>query len=140
MGGSGVLLVLLSFLKWFGIEAKVAGFGTFATYSENAWGSIFSLLGVLLALVIVVVLALQKFSTVKLPELPMPLTQAYLVGSVAVAALILLQFLIGGSKDGFDLDRKIGLYLGSLAAIGMAVGGFLQSKEPSTSSGPTTTF
>ena len=99
MGGAGVLLFIVSFLKWFGLDFKIAGV-TAASYSENAYGSFFSLIGVLLALVIVVVLILQKFTTVKLPDLPISWNQAYFFASIAVAALIVLQLLIGGSKSG----------------------------------------
>lgn len=139
MGGAGVLLFIVSFLKWFGLDFKIAGV-TAASYSENAYGSFFSLIGVLLALVIVVVLILQKFTTVKLPDLPISWNQAYFFASIAVAALIVLQLLIGGSKSGTDLDRKYGVFVGALVAIAMAVGGFLQSKDDPKSSAPPTAF
>ena len=140
MGGAGILLFVFSFLKWFGLEFKIAGFGSAGSYSENAYGSFFSLIGILLALVIVVVLILQKFTTVKLPDLPISWAQTYFFGSIAVAALIVLQLLIGGSKSGVDLDRKYGVYIGALAAIAMAVGGFLQSKDAPKSAAPPTSF
>lgn len=137
MGGAGVLLFIFSFFKWFGKDVSLKGLGTIASYSQNGWSSFLSLLGILLALVIVVVLVLDKFTSVQIPKLPIPLKQAYFFGSIAVAVLIVLQLLIGTSKNGVDLDRKFGVFLGTLLAIAMAVGGFLQSKEADASSGST---
>ena len=52
-----------------------------------------------------------------------------IAGGVA-AVLILLQLILGGSAGagGFevDLDRKIGVFLGLLAGLGLAGGGFLK--------------
>jgi hypothetical protein len=136
MGGSAALLFIFSFFDWFGL-----GEGAFS-YSENGWGSVFSLLGILVGLVILVVLILQKLTTVQLPDLPLPWAQAYFIAGIVCAALILLQLLIGGSEQGVDLDRKIGVYLGTLAALGVAAGGFLKKSEPESgvSNTPPTPF
>ena len=136
MGGAGILLLLFSFFPWWGL--KVAG--GFASYSESGWGGFLALLGLLIALAIVVVLILDKLTTVKLPDLPLPWNQVYLIASVVSAALILLEFLVGRSEHGVDLDRRVGAFLGLIAAIGMAVGAFLRTKEPQVGSTPPTSF
>ena len=140
MGGAGIVLFIFSFFKWFGKDFSVKGFGSVGSYSQSGWGSFLSLLGILLALVIVVVLVLQKFTTVKLPDLPISWNQAYFFASIAVAALIVLQLLVGTSKGGVDLDRKFGVYIGAIAALAMVAGGFLQSKETAKPTAPPTSF
>ena len=55
---------------------------------------------------------------------------SFVIAGIVCAALILLQLLIGGSEQGVDLDRKIGVWLGTLAALGVAAGGFLKKSEP----------
>ena len=56
--------------------------------------------------------------------------------------LILLQLLVGSSTAGVDLDRKIGVFLGLLAGIGLAGGGFLKKQEgdAGAAAGPPTSF
>jgi hypothetical protein len=135
MGGSAALLFIFSFFSWFGIDVG------FASYSENGWGSVFSLLGILIGIVILVVLILDKLTTVQLPTLPVPWKQAYFIAGIVCAVLILLQLLIGSSESGVDLDRKVGVFLGTLAALGVAAGGFLKNQEPENgSSTPPTPF
>ena len=45
------------------------------------------------------------------------------------ALLIVLRLLMGYEVLGFDLDRKAGLFLSTLAALGMAGGAFLKFQE-----------
>lgn len=123
--GSGIALFIFSFFPWFGFDIPFGG-----DYTESAWSDFLPILAVLLAIALVVVLGLVKFSTVRLPQLPVPLNQLFLIGGVVVFALLLLKLLIGGEESGVDLDRRIGVFLGVLAAAGMAVGGWLKSQEP----------
>jgi hypothetical protein len=102
IAGSGIVLLLFSFFPWFGVEVKLGG-TTLASASHNGWNNFLSLIGILLAIVIVVVLALQLFSTVKLPTLPITWPQAYFYGGIAVAALVVLQMIIGDSGASFSL-------------------------------------
>jgi hypothetical protein len=56
------------------------------------------------------------------------------------AVLVLLLVLIGDDENVFGLevdgDRKIGLFLSLLAALGLAAGGLLKSRDPSGASPP----
>ncbi len=123
---SGVLLLLFSFFPWFGI-----GEG-----SHNGWDNTLSLLAVLIGIVMVVQIALARFSTVQMPALPVTWGQVHLGLGVLAFVLVLLQLLLGDEVGAFgitvELDRKIGVFLGLLAAAGLAAGGFLRSKEPET--------
>ena len=63
----------------------------------------------------------------KLPDLPVPWGQVHLVAGVVAAVLVVLRLLIAsddvrGVDVGVDLDRKFGLFLAVIAAIGVAVG------------------
>ena len=138
MGGAGILLLLFSFFPWWGLKVG-SGFAS-ASYSESGWGGFLALLALLIALALVVVLVLDKLTTVKLPDLPLPWNQVYLIAAVVSAALILLEFLVGRSEHGVDLDRRVGAFLGLIAAIAMAVGAFLRTKEPQVGSTPPTSF
>jgi hypothetical protein len=129
IGGSGIALFIFSFFPWFGVDTPIG------TYSENGWSTVFSLLAILIGVAMVVVVALPAFG-VELPELGMPWSQILFIAGIVAAALCLLQLLIGNSTSGFDLDRKIGVFLGLLAAIGLAAGGFLRKQEGDEGSAP----
>jgi hypothetical protein len=122
IAGSGIALFIISFFPWFGIEAG------FVDYSESGWSSIFSMLAILVAIAMVAITLLPHFG-VQLPELGMPWNQVMFIAGIVVGALVLLQLLIGSSTAGVDLDRKIGVFLGLVAAAGVAAGGFLKKQE-----------
>ena len=79
----------------------------------------------------------SKFSTTKLPEIPLAWNQVHMIAGVVIAVLLILRTVIGADEGagGFevDLDRMYGLLVALIAAIGLAVGGFLKSKEPEDS-------
>ncbi len=122
IGISGILLFLDSFLTWF----DFAGYG-----AENGWSNFLSLLAILIGIAMVVLLVLQAFTDVQLPETLGPLThpQLYTIAGGLAFVLVLIQLLVGSSVGGFgvtvDLDRAFGLYLGVIFSAGLAAGGFM---------------
>ncbi len=82
---------------------------------------------------------------VKLPDLPMPWAQVWLIASGVIALLIITRII---SVDGPSevVDRGLGLFMATIGGIAMAVGAFLkfQAKEDDStgpaSSGPATPF
>jgi hypothetical protein len=120
IAGSGVALLIFSFLPWFEI----------GPFDNNGWDNFLSLLGILIGIAMVIVVLVQRFTTTQLPRLPVPWTQAMLIGGVASFVLVLLQFLVGDEISGVDMDRQFGLFLGLLASAGLAAGGYLRSREP----------
>lgn len=122
---SALLLLAVMFLDWFGADAIDGGPGAGAA---NAW-QWFSFIDILLLLAILVTVGAAVVRAVAgRPGLGSIIAAA---GAVALA-LILLRLLIPG--DGvFDADiapdRKLGVYLGALAGLGMAIGGVLASRE-----------
>ena len=129
IAGSGIALLIFSFFPWFGIDVGIV------SYSENGWSTVFSLLAIIIGLAMVAIAVLPAFG-VDLPELGMPWSQILFIAGIVAAVLLLLQLLIGNSTGGVDLDRKIGVFLGLLAGIGLAAGGFLRKQEGDTAVPP----
>ena len=138
IGVSGILLFVFSFFSWLGISVSgsVLGrsFGTSA--AKSAWGFPLLLIAVLLGTAMAG-LMIAKAAGVNLPELG-TLKWAHIMLGVAilVLVLILLKLIIGPSNwngasipSGIDKDRKIGIYLGLLASIGLVAGAYLNAKE-----------
>jgi hypothetical protein len=131
LGATGILLVIdLLFLPWHHISVSFGGFSVSKSYSAlSGSGQFWGFLGLLFALAIVVVLALTKFSTVKLPDLPVPLNMAIFYAAIATVVVLVLKLALDTDYLGF------GSYLGILLAAGMTYGGFLKSKEPVETTG-----
>ena len=117
IGGSGILLLIASFLSWFSFS--LAGFSA----SANGWdvGFLWGRLPVLVVLAMIVWIGLRRFSTVSLPAEIAPL---YLAGG-ATALLPLLKLLIGES----GLSRSFGLIIAAIAGVGVAFGTYLKFLE-----------
>ena len=140
ISASAIVLLIASFLPWF--EASFAG------YSEtiNGWsgdvGFFTGILPVLLGLVMLAHVVLSNFvENVKLPEAPWPLI--HMVAGIAAGVLVVLRLLMGVDDGGAELlgisvDRAYGLFLATLAAIGLGVGGFLYNREHSGTGTATT--
>jgi hypothetical protein len=127
VAGSGLLLFIASFLPWFGIEGfSGSGNGWDVGF---LWGGIPALLGLAAAGVVLA----TKLGDVKLPDLPITWGQAILGAGALSALLVLLKLLLGEEVCGFgeciDFDRKWGLFVAAIAAIGLAAGGYLKFQE-----------
>lgn len=126
IGGCGIALLILAFFPWFQYDDD------FVTAREGGFGNVFSALAILLGIAMAVIV-IVKAAGKDLPSLPIAWPQAMLIAGGAAAALVLLQALVGSNAGlagfSFDLDRAIGLWLGLLAAIGLAVGAFLNYQE-----------
>lgn len=120
IGGSGIALLVFSFFPWFS-----ADFG-FVSVSANGWDYFFTgIVPVLLGLVMVAWIVATKLADVELPEIPVPEGLLLLALGGAAAVLVVLRLLMG--EDG--VDRSIGLFLATLAALGLAGGAFLKFQE-----------
>ncbi len=118
IAGSGILLFIAYFLPWF----KVDIFGESITASGGDVGFLWSTFPMLLGLLMAGTVIANKLFDVKLPDLPIPWSQAYLGAGALAAVLVVLKLLIG---EDF-VDRAFGLFIAALAAIGLAVGGYLK--------------
>jgi hypothetical protein len=136
IAGSGLLFLIAMFLPWWGLDLD-----EFGTPSNNGWDYFLTgWLPLLIIIVMVAQIALDKFSTTELPTLPLSWSQVHLIGGAVVAVLVLLRVIIGADEGAagleFDLDRMWGLWVALVAAIGVAVGGYLKSQEPQSATPP----
>lgn len=129
---SAVLLFLFMFVfDWFGVKETPGG--------ASAW-QWFSLIDILLFLVIVIAIVAAVLQAVGgAPNLPAPAGQIVLAAGAIAVVLILLRIIFPG--DGpfpFDVEatRKIGAFLGLLAAVGIAFGGFTAMNERARGAAP----
>jgi hypothetical protein len=124
--GSGILLFIAYFLPWFKVDLD---FGLGSAGSVSAKGGdvdfIWSTLPMLIGLIMAAVVIASKLFDVKLPDLPITWGQAHL-GLGALAAVLVVLKLIIGEDPSEIVERAYGLFLAALAAIGLAVGGFLK--------------
>ncbi len=126
LGGSGLALFVFSFFNWFTLNTG------FYSYTESAWDYLFTgIIPVLLGLVLVGYVVVTKLlDAVKLPDLPIEYPVAVLGTACLAALLVILRLLIGGDDNGTGvLDRGLGLFLSTLAVLGLAGGAFLKFQE-----------
>lgn len=142
--GSAAAYFIFLFLPWFEFDAAgVTGGLVTGGVDANGFdvGFLWGLFPLILALVMVAIVAVRAFSPdTELPDLPITYGQLLLGLGGLAAFLVIVKLLIG--EDFFN--RQYGLFLATLAAIGLAVGGFLKMQEgddaAAGASGDTTSF
>lgn len=139
---SAILLFVFMFFDWFGVEVSgVEGFsGSFPGEGGNAWDTL-DVIPIVLVITIIAALAMSALRLADAtfePIVPMSILVAVLG---AISALLVLYRVIdpptfaevGGVS--FDATRKIGLFLGLIAAGGIAYGGYNAMREEGTTFG-----
>ena len=109
--GSAVGVFIFSLLPWFGIAGA----------SKNGWGVGFlAWFGILLGLAAGVLVALRVFANVNLPTLQVGWNLVALglagLGFVFILLKLIVGYKVGALGFHITLDRKIGLFLGLIAA------------------------
>lgn len=134
IAGSGILLFIAYFLDWFTVSFDaVSGFGGGeGGISGGDVGFLWATLPMLIGLVMAGVVIASKLFDVQLPDLPIPWGQALLGMGALAALLVILKLIIGYDVptnfelSGGEISRSIGIFIAALAAIGLAVGGYLK--------------
>jgi hypothetical protein len=148
-GVSGILLILIMFIfKWFGLESGVSvgvpGVGVFPGMGEgsrNAWGS-YGFIDIVLFITALAAIGLALLAASD-SDMGLPVAASAIVAGLGILSVVLIVISIISPPDfGFDLSgtgiehtRKIGVWLGLLATLGVAVGGFMAMQEEGTSFG-----
>ncbi len=130
IGVSGLLLLVFSFFPWLGFS--YAGFSA----SKSAWTFTLCWLAVVLG-VLMAGYVIAKAAGVELPELGSVRWAHILLGvAIVVFLFILIKVIVGPSTGGVDIsgtgvskERKIGIFLGLLASLGLVAGAYLNAKE-----------
>lgn len=135
-GGSAILLFIFMFFDWFGVEVSgVPGFsGTAPGVGGSAWDTL-DFIPIILMITIVaalVMVGLRLVDSVAEPVVPM----STVVTALGVIAVLLVLFRIVdppslGSLGGvsYEATLEIGVFLGLIAAGGIAYGGYSTMKE-----------
>ena len=123
--GSGIVFLLSMFLPWFGISG----------FTHNGWSSfLFGLIPLILILLASAAVLVTRFAEgFDMPDLPLPLSQLMIIDGGVAAFLVLVKLVIGDSVGtfggSFDLDRKFGIFIALLSALGVVAGAFLKMQE-----------
>lgn len=139
-GVSAVLLFVFMFLPWFGVSADAGGL----QFSGNAtaWES-FSLIDILMFLTIVatIVMVVARAAGAMPPDLPAP--PGLIVAGAGALVVLLILFRLLNPPDGpevigasIDVGRKIGIFLGLIAAAGITFGGYTAANERGSGHAP----
>jgi len=131
-GASAVALLIFMFLPWYGVSTDVPGFE--ASVNANAWEA-FGFIDILLFLVILVTLGLVGARAMGNVPTGLPAPLGLIVAIAGAIALVLIVFRIisipGPDVDiqGVEFGRKIGIFLGLIAAGGITFGGYTAMNE-----------
>ena len=133
---SGAVLLVALFLPWYGLEVNVPGLA--GSGSASAWEAL-GFIDILLFLVAVVAIGVPVAkATGSLPDdVPGPLL-VLAAGGLAVL-LVLFRLIDMPTPDGgigLDFSRKFGIFLGLVAAVGVAYGGWRANEEAPAASTP----
>jgi hypothetical protein len=136
---SGIALLIFMFLPWYGVDAN-AGAVTISE-SANAWETL-SFIDILLFLIALVAIGVPVAKATD--SLPADVPGAVLVAGAGALGVLLILFRIVDlptpdlNVPGIDFGRKLGIFLGLIAAGGITYGGWRAMEETPVTSTPAT--
>jgi len=140
---SAVVLLLVMFIfNWFGINLPEDDLGLGAVAGEtgaNAWQA-FGFIDIILFITAIVAIGLAIMAA-NAQSANLPVAGSALVAGLGILSVLLILFRIisppgsGDIPEGFDISigREIGVFLGLIAAAGIAYGGYKGMQEEGTS-------
>jgi hypothetical protein len=141
-GVSAVLLFIFMFFDWFSVEVS-GGSGVFAASAVGA-GSAWDALDFIPIVLVVTILAALGVAALRLTDAAYepPISANAVVSVLGGLSVLLILYRIvdtpgGGSVPGLSVDVSpaLGIFLGLLAAIGIAYGGYRAMQEEGASFG-----
>jgi hypothetical protein len=131
--GSAIALLLIMFIfSWFGLKDAPADLG-----GLNAWEA-FGFIDVILFVTALAALAMAYFSASG-QGVSLPIAMSAIVTGLGILSVLLILFRIidppsyGILDVSVDTSREIGVFLGLIAAAGVAYGGYVAMQEEGTS-------
>jgi hypothetical protein len=137
---SAVALFIIMFLPWFGVggvagealeQAQDLGFAGEVETSANAWES-FDFIDLVLLVTIVIAVGLAV-ATMAAQTVALPVAASAITAGLGVLSTLLILYRIIDPPG--DADRKFWVFLGLIAAAGIAYGGWRAMQEEGTSFG-----
>ena len=129
-GVGGIVLLISLWLPWYGVSVNVSGFSA----SEDASGwEVFSTIDIILFLVAIAAIALVALKAAG--QLPADVPVALVLLALGGLAVLLILFRLidtpapGDLPDEIDVSRKLGLFVGLIAAAGIVYGGWRSNME-----------
>jgi hypothetical protein len=138
--GAGIALFIIMFLPWFGIDLGIGevaeDFGIAVPEIDdsenfNAWES-FDFIDIVLFVTAAVAVTLGVMAAMS-QQVNLPVAVSAITAGLGILASLLVIYRVLDPPDG--ADRKFGLYLGLIAALGVAYGGWRAMQEEGTSFG-----
>ncbi len=133
---SGILLFIFMFFDWFGVE--VSGVPGFSGSVSGAGGSAWDALEVIPIFLMIAIIAAVGVAVIRLTDadLEPPISLNAIVAALGGLAVLLILYRIidtpgGGSFGGVSVETtlKFGIFLGLIAAAGIAYGGYAAMRE-----------
>jgi hypothetical protein len=135
-GGSAILLFIFMFFDWFGVE--VTGVGGFSGSVPGGGGSAWDALDFIPIILLITIIAALVMAGLRLAdstfEPPVPMSTIVTVLGVISVVLIVFRIIFPPSFGDFggvsvDATLSLGIFLGLIAAGGIAYGGYSTMKE-----------
>ena len=119
----GVLLLIVSFFPWYGIDL-----GPLGDFNRNGWqepDAFFSIIAVILGVVLAAHVIVEKLASVDLPDRlgSVGWGMMHLAGGVIAFVFVLLKWIMNTDFT------KFWLYVALILTAGLAAGGYLMAKE-----------
>jgi hypothetical protein len=137
-GGSGLLLFIFMFFDWFEVEVS----GSSGLFSVSAGGSAWEALDVIPIILMIAIVVAVGVAVVRLTDavLEPPISVNAIVAVLGAISVLLILYRIvdppsAGDIPGVDVNPAIGIFLGLIAAVGIAYGGYRAMQEEGTSFG-----
>ena len=137
-GASGIALILIMFIfNWYGIDV---GGESVPDSGANAW-EVFSFIDIVLFVTVAAAIGLALISASQ-TQVGLPVAASAVVAGLGILSVVLVLYRIidtpgdlgaAGAFLDVDVTREIGVWLGLLAAIGVAYGGWRAMQEEGTS-------
>jgi hypothetical protein len=131
VGVSAILFLIFMFFPWFSYDV-----GGFEIGDQSGFDFfLFGWIPLLLAIAMVAQIGLTRFSDTRLPAVgSLTWGQVHLILGAIAAVLVILKLLIGDDAGAgpleVDGDRSIGIFLATIAALGLVAGGALKMRDP----------